>query len=244
MMRIDKREAEDLREIVIDANPLRFAEGSCEIRWGRNRILCAVTVEGTVPKWLAGQGKGWVTAEYAMLPRSTRQRIVRDSQRSKPNSRALEIQRIIGRSLRAVVDLKALGERTITVDCDVIEADGGTRTACITGGYVALALAAKQMREQEQLGKNAKLLKDYVAAVSVGIVEGRRVVDLNYMEDSQAETDMNIVMTGEGRFVEVQGTAEGEAFPREELDALLDMGSRAVSRLVALQKTIVDIAGL
>jgi ribonuclease PH len=243
-MRIDKRQPEELREITIEANPLRFAEGSCEIRWGRNRILCAATVEGAVPRWLAGQGKGWVTAEYAMLPRSSRQRITRDSQRQKPNSRALEIQRIIGRSLRAVVDLKALGERTITIDCDVIEADGGTRCASITGGFIALALAARQMREQEQLGKNARLLKDYVAAVSVGIVEGRRVVDLNYMEDSQAETDMNIVMTGSGNFVEVQGTAEGEAFPREDLDALLDLGSRAVARLVEIQKSVVNIEGL
>jgi len=243
-MRIDKRQPEDLREISIDANPLRFAEGSCEIRWGRNRILCAATVEGSVPKWLAGQGKGWVTAEYAMLPRSSRQRIVRDSQRQRPNSRGLEIQRIIGRSLRAVVDLKALGERMITIDCDVIEADGGTRTACITGGFVALALAAKQMREQEQLGRNVRLLKDYVAAVSVGIVEGRRVVDLNYMEDSQAQTDMNVVMTGKGGFVEVQGTAEGEAFPREDMDALLDMGARAVARLVEMQRSVVDIEGL
>jgi ribonuclease PH len=243
-MRIDKRQPEELREITIEANSLRFAEGSCEIRWGRNRILCAATVEGAVPRWLAGQGKGWVTAEYAMLPRSSRQRITRDSQRQKPNSRALEIQRIIGRSLRAVVDLKALGERTITIDCDVIEADGGTRCASITGGFIALALAARQMREQEQLGKNARLLKDYVAAVSVGIVEGRRVVDLNYMEDSQAETDMNIVMTGSGNFVEVQGTAEGEAFPREDLDALLDLGSRAVARLVEIQKSVVNIEGL
>lgn len=239
MIRIDRRAPGQLRKVEIVPNVLRYAEGSCEIRWGNNRVLCAATVEGQVPKWMAGQGSGWVTAEYAMLPRSSKQRIVRDAERSKPNARGLEIARIIGRSLRAVVDLKAFGERAILVDCDVIEADGGTRTASITGGFVAMALAIRRMREMEQIKKDAVILKDYLAAVSVGLVEGQPVLDLNYMEDSQAETDMNVVMTGGGKFVELQGTAERRAFSPDELQGMLAMAGDGIRSLVEIQKSVV-----
>lgn len=241
MLRIDKRELNQLREIELIPNPLRFAEGSCEVRWGQNRILCAATLEPKVPGWMDGKGKGWVTAEYAMLPRSGKQRIQRDANKGKTNSRAVEIQRLIGRSLRAVVDLEAFGERMLTVDCDVIEADGGTRTASITGGFTALALAIDSLRKNQQVGQKAKILKDYLAAVSVGIVEGRPVLDLCYLEDSQAETDMNVVMTGAGKFVEIQGTAEGEAFSRDELDELLGLAKEGIDHLVAKQRELIDI---
>lgn len=240
-MRIDKRQPGDLRPVRLVPNPLRYAEGSCQIEWGHNKVLCAVTVEGRVPGWMAGQGKGWLTAEYAMLPRSSKQRITRDGNRSQPNSRSIEIQRLIGRALRAVVDLNAFGERLITVDCDVIEADGGTRSAAITGGFVAVALAIQNLRAQQQIGRNARILKDYVGAVSVGIVEGRPVLDLCYLEDSQAETDMNVVMTGGGRFVEVQGTAEGEPFDAGQLDAMLALARQGIDQLVALQRDVVQI---
>lgn len=240
-MRIDRRQPDQLRPVEIVPDVLRYAEGSCEVRWGNNRVLCAATVENAVPGWLAGSGKGWVTAEYSMLPRSSKQRIMRDANRNRPNSRGLEIARIIGRSLRAVVDLKAFGERQIIVDCDVIEADGGTRTASITGGFVALALALKKMRENEQLGKNARILRDYLAAVSVGIVEGRAVLDLNYFEDAQAETDFNVVMTGSGEFVEVQGTAEAAPFSRAALDEMLDLAGKGIGELVAAQKAVVEL---
>lgn len=240
-MRIDKRQPGDLRAIRLIPNPLRYAEGSCEIQWGNNRILCAATVEARVPGWMMGTGKGWITAEYSMLPRSSKQRIVRDSERSKPNSRGIEIQRLIGRALRAVVDLKAFGERSITIDCDVIEADGGTRTASITGGFVALALAIQNLRAQQQIGKNARILKDYVAGVSVGIVESQPVLDLCYLEDSQAETDMNVVMTGAGSFVEVQGTAEGEPFGPEQLSSMLALAREGINHVIGLQREIVSI---
>jgi len=237
--RIDGRTPDQLREVRIVPNVLRHAEGSCEIHWGRNRILCAASIDGTVPKWMAGQGKGWLTAEYAMHPRASRQRIERDANRSKPNARALEIQRIIGRSLRAAIDLKALGERTVTIDCDVIEADGGTRTASITGSYVALALAIANMREQQQIARSAVLLREPVAAVSVGMVEGRPVLDLNYLEDSQAEADMNVVMTASGRFIEVQGTAEAAPFSPEEFTQMLALARKGITELVALQRSVV-----
>lgn len=240
-MRIDRRQPDQLRPVEIIPNVLRYAEGSCEIRWGNNRVLCAATVESMVPGWLAGSGKGWVTAEYSMLPRSSKQRIMRDGNRVRPNSRGLEISRIIGRSLRAVVDLKAFGERQIIIDCDVIEADGGTRTASITGGFVALALALKKMRENEQLGKNARILRDYLGAVSVGVVEGRPVLDLNYFEDAQAETDLNVVMTGGGEFVELQGTAEAAPFSRGALDEMLALASKGIGELVAAQKALVEL---
>lgn len=241
-MRIDGRAADQLRELQITPNYLRFAEGSALIEWGKNKVICAATVEQRVPPHLVGSGQGWVTAEYAMLPRSAKQRIQRDGSRGKPNSRAIEISRLIGRSLRAVVDLKAFGERAILIDCDVLESDGGTRTASITGAYVALALAIQRLRAEGHISQKNRILKDYLAAVSVGIVEGQPVLDLNYLEDSTAHTDMNVVMTGDGRFVEVQGTAEQEPFAGEELASMLAMARKGIGELVALQKSIVTIA--
>jgi ribonuclease PH len=240
-MRIDGRQPDELRPITVTPDYLRFAEGSCLIEWGKNKVLCAATVEPSVPSWLSGRGSGWVTAEYSMLPRSSKQRVMRDAARSKPNARSIEIQRIIGRSLRAAVDLKAFGERMITVDCDVIEADGGTRTASITGGFIALGLAIMKLREAGQIARNATILRDYVAAVSVGIVEGKCVTDLNYLEDSQAETDMNVVMTGAGSFIEIQGTAEGAPFTPAQHAELLEMATGAIGRIVETQRRFVTL---
>lgn len=240
-MRIDGREPGQVRPVTITPNYLRFAEGSVMIEWGKNKILCAATVEQRVPPYLVGSGTGWVTAEYSMLPRSAKQRIQRDTGRGKPNARGIEIQRLIGRCLRAVVDLKAFGERSILIDCDVIESDGGTRTASITGAFVALALAIERLRRDGAISQNARILKDYLAAVSVGIVEGKPVIDLNYLEDSTAHTDMNVVMTGGGNFVEIQGTAEKDAFPREQLLEMLDLAGNAITSLVEIQKSIVTL---
>lgn len=240
-MRIDGRQPGELRPVAITPNYLRFAEGSTLIEWGRNKVICSASVDQRVPPHLIGTGQGWVTAEYSMLPRSAKQRIPRDNGRGKPNARSIEIQRLIGRSLRAIVDLKAFGERSILIDCDVIESDGGTRTASITGAFVALALAVERMRAEGHVGQNARILKDYLAAVSVGIVEGRPAIDLNYLEDSTADTDMNVVMTGAGDFVEVQGTAEKEPFPRAQLDDMLALASDAIKQLVAIQRAVVEI---
>jgi ribonuclease PH len=240
-MRIDGRAANELRSVTFTPNYLRFAEGSVLVEWGKNKVLCAATVEQRVPPHLIGSGTGWVTAEYAMLPRSAKQRIQRDGTRNSPNSRSIEIARLIGRSLRAIVDLRAFGERCIVVDCDVIESDGGTRTASITGGFLAVALAIQRLREEGQIGREARLLKDYLAAVSVGIVEGRPVLDLNYLEDSTANTDMNVVMTGAGHYVEVQGTAEKDPFPPEQLAAMLALAREGTAALVERQKQIVTL---
>jgi ribonuclease PH len=240
-MRIDGRTADQLREIKITPNYLRFAEGSALIEWGKNKVICAATLEPKVPPYLTGSGQGWVTAEYAMLPRSAKQRIQRDGGRGKPNSRAIEISRLIGRSLRAAVDLKAFGERAILIDCDVIESDGGTRTASITGGFVALALAIQRLREDQQIAKGARVLRDYVGAVSVGIVEGKPVLDLNYLEDSTADTDMNVVLTGAGDFIEVQGTAEKDPFTQVQFDAMLAVARKGMAEIVAAQRAVVDI---
>jgi ribonuclease PH len=240
-MRIDGRQLDQIRDVKITPNFLRFAEGSALIEWGKNKVICAATVEQKVPPYLIGTGTGWVTAEYAMLPRSAKSRIERDGTRRSPNARAIEIQRLIGRSLRAVVDLKAFGERSIIVDCDVVESDGGTRTASITGAFVALALAVQRLREDQQIGANAKILRDYLAAVSVGVVEGRVVADLNYLEDSSAEVDMNVVMTAGGNFVEVQGTAEKAPFSRAQHDAMLAIAESAIGQLVAKQREVVVI---
>lgn len=242
--RIDGRQPDQLREIKITPNYLRYAEGSALIEWGKNKIICAATVEQKVPPYLVGSGQGWVTAEYSMLPRSAKQRIQREAKRGKPNSRGIEISRLIGRSLRACVDLKALGERCILIDCDVVESDGGTRTASITGSFIALALAFNRMREEEQIGKKARVLKSHLAAVSVGIVEGQPVLDLNYLEDSSAETDMNVVMNGAGEFVEIQGTAEGKTFSGNELTAMLSLAAKGINDLVGLQKEAVDLSEL
>jgi ribonuclease PH len=227
------RAADEMRAIRITRGFTRHAEGSVLVEFGDTRVLVTASVEDGVPAFLRGKGEGWVTAEYGMLPRSTHTRSAREAARGKQSGRTLEIQRLIGRSLRAVVDLRALGERTVTLDCDVLQADGGTRTASITGAYVALADAMDALARRRALG--ASPLHGQVAAVSVGIVGGSPVVDLDYVEDSSAETDMNVVMNNGGGFIEVQGTAEGHAFRRHELDQLLDLAAAACQRLFAAQ---------
>jgi len=222
-----------MRPIRITRGFTRHAEGSVLVEFGDTRVLVTASVEDGVPSFLRGKGEGWVTAEYGMLPRSTHTRSAREAARGKQNGRTLEIQRLIGRSLRAVVDMRALGERTVTLDCDVLQADGGTRTAAITGAYVALADAMESLQRRRAIA--ASPLHGQVAAVSVGIVGGVPVVDLDYVEDSGAETDMNVVMNNGGGFVEVQGTAEGHAFRRHELDELLNLASAACQRLFAAQ---------
>lgn len=234
--RHDGRSPEDLREIRITRNWLDHAEGSVLVEFGRTRVLCAASFTAGVPRWLAGKGKGWVTSEYEMLPRSTNTRSDRESRKGKVGGRTHEISRLIGRSLRAVIDTAALGENTIVIDCDVLQADGGTRTASITGAWVALADAVEDARARGLIPAGSAPLTGSVAAVSVGVVEGVPVTDLDYPEDSTAHTDMNVVMTGDGRFVEVQGTAEGMAFDRETLGALLDLATDACARLTVLQQ--------
>jgi len=218
----------------ITRNWLRHAEGSALIEFGETRVLCAATVEEGVPRWRRGTGEGWVTAEYAMLPRATDTRSARESVKGKIGGRTHEISRLIGRSLRAVVDFKAMGEYTITLDCDVLQADGGTRTAAITGAYVALVDAVRYLRKQLDLKTNP--LTGSVAAVSVGIVQGQPRLDLNYLEDSVAETDMNVVVTGTGEFIEIQGTAENAPFDRKLLDTLLDLAVAGCAELTEIQK--------
>ncbi|MFC6713289.1 ribonuclease PH [Branchiibius cervicis] len=233
--RHDGRAPDQLRDIRITRNWLDHAEGSALIEFGRTRVLVAASFTEGVPRWLKGQGTGWVTSEYEMLPRSTNTRSDRESRKGKVGGRTHEISRLIGRSLRAIIDTSALGENTIVVDCDVLQADGGTRTASITGAYVALADAVADARARGLIAKNAKPLTDSVAAISVGIVGGVPVLDLDYPEDSTAETDMNVVMTGSGGFVEVQGTAEGAPFDRDELNALLDLAAGGIATLTSLQ---------
>jgi ribonuclease PH len=235
MTRHDGRDANQLREVTIERGWSDQAEGSALISFGRTKVLCTASFTNGVPRWLTGKGKGWVTAEYAMLPRSTNDRMDRESVKGKIGGRTHEISRLIGRSLRAVIDTKALGENTIVIDCDVLQADGGTRTAAITGAYVALADAIEWGRDKGFIGKNAKALHDSVAAVSVGIIDGEPLLDLAYVEDVRAETDMNVVVTGRGLFVEVQGTAEGAPFDRRELDALLDLAVGGAADLTKLQ---------
>jgi ribonuclease PH len=231
--RASGRAVDELRRVSFVRGFVKHAEGSTLIEFGDTRVLCTASVEDSVPPFLRGKGQGWVTAEYGMLPRSTHTRSAREAARGKQSGRTQEIQRLIGRSLRAVVDLKALGERTVTIDCDVLQADGGTRTAAITGGYVALVDACQVLIRRRVLASSP--LHGQVAAVSVGIVAGTPVLDLDYSEDSQAETDMNVVMNNGGAFVEIQGTAEGHAFRRHELDALLDLAATGAARLFALQ---------
>ncbi len=233
-MRNDNRLADALRPVRIHTNYLVTAEGSCLIEVGHTRVLCAATVEDSLPSFLRNSGRGWVTAEYAMLPRATAQRTPREVSKGKPSGRTHEIQRLIGRSLRSVVDMEALGERTIVVDCDVIQADGGTRTASITGGYVALALAVKKMLEFGAFKKNP--LRDLVAATSVGIVRGETMLDLCYEEDSQADVDMNVVMTGAGEFVELQATAEKLSFKDERLTEMIAAARKGMKELFAIQE--------
>ena len=232
-MRPSGRAADEMRPIRITRGFTRHAEGSVLVEFGDTRVLVTATVEDGVPSFLRGKGEGWVTAEYGMLPRSTHTRSAREAARGKQSGRTLEIQRLIGRSLRAVVDMRALGERTVTLDCDVLQADGGTRTASITGAYVALADAMDALVRRRAIASSP--LHGQVAAVSVGIVGGAPVVDLDYVEDSSAETDMNVVMNNGGGFIEVQGTAEGHAFRRHELDELLNLAAGACQRLFAAQ---------
>jgi ribonuclease PH len=232
-MRPSGRRPDEIRAVELVTGYTRHAEGSVLARFGDTRVLCTASVEDKVPPFLKGQQRGWVTAEYGMVPRATHTRSAREAARGKQSGRTLEIQRLIGRSLRAVVDLAGLGERTVTIDCDVLQADGGTRTAAITGGYVALALAAEKLVVRRLLARNP--IHGQVAAVSVGIVEGVAVLDLDYAEDAAAETDMNVVMNEAGAFVEIQGTAEGHAFQRGELDRLLDLAHAGIKTLLPLQ---------
>jgi ribonuclease PH len=233
-MRSSGRAPDELRPIRITRGYTRHAEGSVLVEFGDTKVLCTASVEARVPGFLRDQGRGWLTAEYGMLPRATHTRADREAARGKQSGRTQEIQRLIGRALRAVVDLSALGEHTIQVDCDVLQADGGTRTASITGAFVAVHDALAWMRDK---GMIAVLpVRDFVAAVSVGLHEGRPLLDLDYAEDSACQTDMNVVMTGAGRYVEVQGTAEGEPFARADLDALLALAGRGIAELVAQQR--------
>ncbi len=236
MLRNDQRQAAQLRPLTMTPNWLATAEGSVLLELGHTRVLCAATVEETVPSFLRNAGRGWVTAEYSMLPRATAERTMREVNKGKPSGRTHEIQRLIGRSLRAVVDMEALGERTIVVDCDVLQADGGTRTAAITGGYVALALAVKKMLEFGALKRNP--LRDLVAATSVGVVQGTALLDLAYDEDSQAEVDMNVVMTGAGAFVELQATAEKSAFADDRLAEMIALARQGIRELIEAQERV------
>jgi ribonuclease PH len=238
-MRPSQRQADELRPIRFTRGYTRHAEGSVLVEFGDTRVLCTASVEERVPPFLKGQGQGWVTAEYGMLPRATGERTPREAARGKQGGRTLEIQRLIGRSLRAAMDLDLLGERTVTLDCDVLQADGGTRTASITGAWVALYDALAGLKAAGVL--TADPLRTQVAAVSVGVYQGVPVLDLDYAEDSSAHTDMNLVMDGEGRFIEVQGTAEGVPFSRVELDALLDLGAEGIGRIQVEQRRILGL---
>jgi ribonuclease PH len=238
MTRLDRRQPDQCRPARITSNYVLTAEGSALIEIGHTRVICTATVEDTVPQFLRGSGKGWVTAEYSMLPRATVTRTQRDAVKGRPSGRVLEIQRLIGRSLRAVTDLQALGERSVIIDCDVVQADGGTRCASITGGFVALALAMKQMAEAKILARAP--LTDYLAATSVGVLDGTAILDLCYEEDSRAEVDMNVVMTGSGRFVEVQATAEHSTFDHGRLQEMLALAEAGIRELVAAQRRMVQ----
>lgn len=239
-MRPSGRNPDQLREIKFTCGFTKHAEGSVLVEFGDTRVLCTASIEQGVPRFLKGKGEGWVTAEYGMLPRSTHERMRREASHGKQGGRTLEIQRLIGRSLRAAIDLKALGENTITIDCDVLQADGGTRTASITGGFVALSLAVKKMLDNKQIKKNP--LHGQVASVSVGIFDGVPVLDLDYAEDSNAETDMNVVMNDMDAFIEIQGTAEGHAFRKDELNAMLDLAAAGINQLLEKQREALEAA--
>jgi len=236
-MRADKRKNNEIREIKVTLNYIKHAEGSCLIEMGNTRIVCTATFEDRVPLFLKGTGGGWITAEYGMLPRATEIRTYRDETRE--GGRVKEIQRLIGRVLRTVTDLKTFGEATIRIDCDVIQADGGTRTASITGGFIVLVEALKKLRSQRII--TSLPIKNYLAAVSVGIVDGERLLDLTYREDSKAEVDMNVCMTGEGKIVEIQGTAEKEPFSPTDLDGLISLAKKGIEEIIELEKEIVGI---
>ena len=235
VVRPSGRETNQLREIRLTRDYTRHAEGSVLVEFGDTKVLCNASVEAGVPRWLRGKHQGWITAEYGMLPRATHTRSGREATRGKQGGRTLEIQRLIGRSLRAAVNLKKLGEFTITVDCDVIQADGGTRTASITGAFVALQDAVNFLKKDKNGAMKGDPIKHQLAAVSVGIYEGEPVLDLDYAEDSKAHTDMNVIMTASGGFVEVQGTAEGEPYSQDELNAMLALASKGIKELVAIQ---------
>jgi ribonuclease PH len=237
-MRPSGRALDQLRPVQFITDYTKHAEGSVLAEFGDTRVLCTASVENRVPPWLRGGGKGWVTGEYGMLPGATHSRSGREAARGKQSGRTVEIQRLIGRSLRAATDLSALGEKTVTLDCDVLQADGGTRTAAISGAFVAMQIAMNRLCRQKQLKKNP--LHGQIAAVSVGIFKGLPVLDLDYDEDSQAETDMNIVMNDAGRFIEVQGTAEGHAFNRDEFDALLVLAAKGIDEILAAQIAAID----
>jgi ribonuclease PH len=234
-MRPSQRQPDQLRTVRITRNFTRHAEGSVLIEMGDTRVLCTASVEESLPPFLRGKGQGWVTAEYGMLPRATHTRSAREAAKGKQTGRTQEIQRLIGRSLRAVTDLKALGERQITLDCDVLQADGGTRCASITGAWIALYEACEKLVQAGKLPANP--VRDHVAAVSVGIYQGSPVLDLDYPEDSNCDTDMNVIMTGKGGIVEVQGTAEGEPFTREQMNMLMDLAQMGIGQLVAVQES-------
>jgi len=240
LMRPDQRTPTELRPLEIIPNFISSAEGSALIRLGETQVICTASVDDGVPSFQKGSGRGWITSEYAMIPRATSSRTPRESTRGRQSGRTMEIQRLIGRSLRAVVDMEALGERTVWIDCDVIRADGGTRTASVTGSLVALGLAIQKLLAQRALKANP--LKDYLAAISVGIVGAEMLLDLSYAEDSSAEVDMNIVMTGDGNLVETQATAEGRTFSVEDLNKLIDLARPAINHLIEVQKSILNFA--
>ena len=236
-MRPSRRAPDELRPVTLERGVVKYAEGSCLVKFGDTHVLVTATLEDRLPPWLKGQGRGWVTAEYGMLPRATSERTRREAAAGKQSGRTVEIQRLIGRSLRTIINLEALGERQITVDCDVLQADGGTRTASITGAWVALADCINWMKARNMV--TANVMRDNVAAISCGIYNGTPVLDLDYAEDSEAQTDANFVMTGDGRIIEVQGTAEREPFTEAELLALMALARKGIARLVDLQKLAV-----
>ena len=240
-MRPSKRQVDELRAVSLERGVVKYAEGSCFVKFGDTHVLVTASLEERLPPWLKGQGRGWVTAEYGMLPRATSERTRREASAGKQGGRTVEIQRLIGRSLRSVIDLQALGERQITIDCDVIQADGGTRTASITGAWVALSecLAWMKTRDMFKAQSNAQVLRDHVAAVSCGVFKGTAVLDLDYAEDSEADTDANFVMTGAGNIVEIQATAEKDPFSEEQLLTLLALARKGIEKLVGLQKMTV-----
>ncbi|MFC4776413.1 ribonuclease PH [Paenibacillus sp. GCM10023252] len=240
-MRIDGRLENQLRPVTITTGVNKYAEGSVLIEVGDTKVICTATIEEGVPRFMKGQGKGWITAEYSMLPRATHSRNQREANKGKLSGRTMEIQRLIGRALRSIVDLQALGERTITLDCDVVQADGGTRTTSITGSFVALSLAIHKLSERMTFAKYP--LTDYLASVSVGVIGDKALLDLNYEEDSKAKVDMNVVMTGSGKFVEVQGTGEEAPFSREELNQLLELAEGGILDLIAKQREVLGAAG-
>jgi len=236
IMRIDERANNELRKVNITCNFTKYAEGSVLIAVGDTKVICTATIEDRIPPFLKDTGRGWITSEYSMLPRSSATRITRESSRGRVGGRTHEIQRLIGRAFRGVVDLSRLGERTIWIDCDVIQADGGTRTASITGGFIAMAQALNKLKTEGKIEE--LLIKDYLAATSVGVVNGEVLLDLNYQEDSRAEVDMNFILTGKGKFIEIQGTAESVPFSQEQLQTMIDLSKKGINALIEQQKKI------